>query len=87
MKPVTIKSESKEILQAFKASPYWIQLTRDLQQIAAKDPVGWLQGHPYLFSWYPSFFRDISGTVKPTANRVHGAMRQAAPRKRKAKRR
>jgi hypothetical protein len=86
MKPVTIKSKPKAILDAFKASPYWMQLTRDLQQMAKKDPAAWLRGHPYLFSWYPAFFRDASGSVKPTKSRVIGAMRQPL-RKRKSKRR
>jgi hypothetical protein len=85
MKPVTIKSTSKEILQAFKTSPYWIQLTKGLQKQAAADPVQWLEGHPYLFSWYPAFFRDASNSVKSTKRRVIGAMRQPL-RKRKAKR-
>jgi hypothetical protein len=87
MKPVTIKSKPKAILQAFKASPYWKQLTKKQQKQAVADPVQWLKGHPYLFFWDPSFFRDISGivlikipiillvTVKPTSQ------------KRKAKRR
>lgn len=87
MKPVTIKSEPKQILQAFKASSYWMQLTKALQTQAAKDPIVWLESHPYLFSWYPSFFQDARDYIKPTKRRRQGAMRQLAKPRRKAKRR
>jgi len=83
MKPVTVRSKSIEILEAFKASPYWMQLTRNLRKQAQQDPRAWLEGHPYLFSWYPAFFRDASGIVKSTARRRIAAMRQPLRRKRR----
>ena len=89
MKPVTIKSKPKEILHAFKASPYWMQLTKRLQKLAAANPVAWLESHPYLFFWHPTFFRDISGRSLlhvPINLWVILKPRQPIPRKTKAKR-
>lgn len=88
MKPVTIKSNPKTILQAFKASPYWTQLTKKQQKQATANPVAWLESHPYLFFWYPTFFRDISGRSLlhvPINLWVILKSRQSVPRKRKVK--
>jgi hypothetical protein len=82
MKPVTVKSGATEILEAFKQSPYWGQLTSAQQKQAAENPAAWLEGHPYLFSWYPSFFKDVSGDIKSTPRQIEGAKRQLEkPRK------
>jgi len=84
MKPVTIKSNPKEILHAFKASPYWRHVTKAQQKQAATNPVAWLESHPDLFTWYPSFFRDIEGINIVVFVRLKI---KAPARKRKAKRR
>jgi len=64
--PVTVQSTPAQILEAFKRSGYVSLLTRELRGLMRKDPVGWLRGHPYLYAWYPAFFRDSSGIVKST---------------------
>jgi hypothetical protein len=90
MKPVTIRSKPKTILEAFKASPYWKQLTRPQQKQAAANPAEWLKGHPYLFFWHPTFFRDLSGRSLlhlPINLWVIVKTRQSISRKRKAKHR
>jgi hypothetical protein len=87
MKPVTIKSKPKAILQAFKASPYWKQLTKKQQTQAAADPRQWLKGHPYLFFWHPEFFRDISGMMLIKIPIILLVTVKPISRKRKAKRR
>jgi hypothetical protein len=82
MNPVTVNSSPKEILNAFKQSPYWMQLTKPLQDQAAENPVAWLEGHPYLYSWYPTFFKDAGGDIKSTEKQKQGAMKQVErPRK------
>lgn len=63
---VTVNSLPDKIVENFINCGYFLGLTDELEQQARQDPVSWLQGHPYLFAWYPQFFVDASGKVKST---------------------
>ncbi len=54
--PVDSSSPSACILQAFKDSGYFGQLTSSQQASASNDPSTWLLNHPYLVSVYPEYF-------------------------------
>jgi hypothetical protein len=66
LEAVTAQSPPDRIVENFINSGYFLGLTDDQEKQARADPVGWLQGHPYLFAWYPQFFVDASGKIKPT---------------------
>jgi hypothetical protein len=63
--PVTPNSDPKCILQAFIDSGYYGLLNASQRAAAQADPVGWLIAHPYLYSAYPSFFAQATGSGSP----------------------
>jgi hypothetical protein len=64
--PVTIYSNSSDILSAFTDSGYLAQLQASINSglysasyldALKANPSNWLAGHPYLFDGYPLYFK------------------------------
>jgi hypothetical protein len=75
---VTVNSLPERIIENFINCGYFLGLTDDLEKLARADPVQWLRGHPYLFAWYPQFFVDASGKVKPTKETVDAMQKKVS---------
>ena len=74
--PITVDSLPCTILSAFKKSGYYQLLTKEQRAQAEHDPKAWLKSYPYLFAWYPDFFRDKTGLVKATPRNLRAAKKQ-----------
>jgi len=60
--PVSVQSPPQLVLQAMKDSGYLAQLQAEgSPEVAAaqNDPVGQLSTHPYLFSAFPAYFKQV----------------------------
>jgi hypothetical protein len=79
IQPVTVESPAHKISEAFVAIGYYQLLTADQRASADRDPAQWLKDHPYLFAWYPSFFVDVTGSVKSSKETIDAAKRQKIP--------